>query len=220
MIDDRSALDDQITYYRRRAREYDETSTPHMDPFAPFGEEMVAALHAFEPRGKVLELACGTGGWTQYLVEHDVDVTALDSSPEMIELARAKVKSDRVRFVEADLFSWLPPERYEVVSFSNWLSHVPPTRFEGFWSLVEQCLAPGGRVFFADEAEDAWRQEIYPEKGADWIVIRRLLDGTTHRAVKVFWDPAALERRLRTMGWSISVHRAGPFYWGAGAFSQ
>jgi hypothetical protein len=33
-----------------------------------------------------------------------------------------------------------------------WLSHVPLERFGAFWSLVDECLAPGGRVFFVDDA--------------------------------------------------------------------
>jgi hypothetical protein len=57
-----------------------------------------------------------------------------------------------VRFIQADLFAWEPDRRYDVVFFGFWLSHVPPGRFEPFWSLVAGCLKPQGRVFFADDA--------------------------------------------------------------------
>ena len=30
-------------------------------------------------------------------------------------------------------------ERYDLVFFSFWLTHVPPSRFEWFWALVERC---------------------------------------------------------------------------------
>jgi hypothetical protein len=43
----------------------------------------------------------------------------------------------------------------------------------------------------------------------DEIVERRLTDGRTFKIVKNFVDPAALERRLRTLGWDCTVHRDG-----------
>jgi len=59
-------------------------------------------------------------------------VTAVDASPEMLELARHRVGNDpRVRFVLADLFAWRPEGRYDVVFFGFWIddtseSDVPP----------------------------------------------------------------------------------------------
>ena len=70
----------------------------------------------------------------------------------MLAIAAARVRDDRVRFVQADLFTWVPDRRYDVVFFGFWLSHVPPGRFESFWTLVAGCLKEDGRVFFADDA--------------------------------------------------------------------
>lgn len=56
-----SLIQEQIEYYRRRAPEYDETSSPPGDPLAVFGREIERALHAFEPTGDVIEIASGTG---------------------------------------------------------------------------------------------------------------------------------------------------------------
>ena len=56
MASDRELLDEQIRYYRARAAEYDETF-PTGDPFAAHAEAVRAALRAFEPRGRVLEIA-------------------------------------------------------------------------------------------------------------------------------------------------------------------
>ncbi|MFJ7181204.1 hypothetical protein ACIQXA_33545 [Streptomyces massasporeus] len=48
-------------------------------------------------------------------------------------------------------------------------------------------------------------------------VARRIPDGTAYRIVKVAYEPAELERRLRELGWDITVtSTAGPFFWGAG----
>lgn len=181
----------------------------------PGGDELDAALDAFRPAGSVLELACGPGVWTPRLLRHAADVTAVDASAEMIAIAAARADSERVRFIQADLFSWRPERRYNVVFFGFWLSHVPPARFESFWSLVAGCLAPGGRVFFAD---DAYRTPDELVAGLSSPVIRRQLgDGTGYRLLKVPHRPADLERQLRDLGWDIRVTpTVGPFYWGAG----
>ena len=36
--------------------------------------------------------------------------------------------------------------------FAFWLSHVPLERFESFWSLIDRCFEPEGRVFLVDDA--------------------------------------------------------------------
>src|ERR1700761_4432001 len=66
------------------------------------------------PGGSVLELACGPGTWTPQLLRHAADLTAVDASPAMLEVAAARVGRDRVRFVQADLFTWRPGRRYDV----------------------------------------------------------------------------------------------------------
>jgi len=204
-------LAEQIAYYRARAPEY-------LDGVLdlPGGSEIEAALDAFAPAGDVLELACGPGSWTTRLLQDATSVTAVDAAPEMLAIARKTVgDDDRLRFVLADLFSWRPDRRYDVVFFGFWLSHVPLERFDAFWALVDDCLAPGGRVFFADDAYRTADELV--EGAASSTIRRRLSDGSTHRAVKVPHTPRALERRLAQLGWEIAVSStAGPFYWGAG----
>jgi SAM-dependent methyltransferase len=205
-------LDEQVTYYRSLAADY---LNHGLD--LPGGDELAQALEAFRPTGSVLELACGPGVWTGQLLRHAADVTAVDASPEMLAIAAAaRVGDDRVRFVQADLFTWVPDRRYDVVFFGFWLSHVPLGRFESFWTLVADCLKDDGRVFFAD---DAYRTPDELIEGPSSSTIRRRLDdGTSYRIVKVPHRPPDLEERLRRLGWHIKVtSTSGPFYWGAGA---
>jgi demethylmenaquinone methyltransferase/2-methoxy-6-polyprenyl-1,4-benzoquinol methylase len=203
-------LAEQIAYYRALAAEYHDHAIP-----GPGGDELAAALDSFGPTGRVLELACGPGTWTAQLLRRATSVTAVDASPEMLAIASARVADDRVRFVRADVFSWTPDRRYDVVFFGFWLSHVPLERFESFWSLVGDCLEGDGRVFFVD---DGYRTPDELICGASSSTIRRRLnDGTAYRAVKVPHEPRLLEERLARLGWRITVTRtAGPFFWGAG----
>jgi SAM-dependent methyltransferase len=207
-------LSEQVEYYRARAPEYDAGALDALEH--PGGEELDRALESFRPHGQVLELACGTGMWTAKLLRHAESVTAVDASPEMIEIALERIGGDeRCGFVRADLFDWRPDRRYDVVVFGFWLSHVPPERFDAFWALVADCLLPGGRVFFADDAYITDDERIDGEVPS--VICRRLEDGSPFRAVKVAHSPAELQRRLADLGWAIEVHgTSGPFYWGAG----
>jgi demethylmenaquinone methyltransferase/2-methoxy-6-polyprenyl-1,4-benzoquinol methylase len=206
-------LGEQIAYYRALAPDY-------LDQALDFpGGDFTGVLDAFGPTGSVLELACGPGMWTGQLLRYASDVTAVDASPEMIAMAKARVGEERVRFIQADLFTWHPDRRYDVVFIGFWLSHVPAERFESFWSMVADCLKPRGRVFFAD---DAYRTPAELVEGSSSSTIRREVpDGTAYRLVKVPHQPEDLERRLRQLGWDIKVTAtAGPFYWGAGRRSE
>jgi SAM-dependent methyltransferase len=204
-------LDEQVTYYRSLAADY---LNQALD--LPGGDELAEALEAFQPTGSVLELACGPGVWTSQLLCYATDVTAVDASREMLAIAAARVGDDRVRFVQADLFTWVPDRRYDVVFIGFWLSHVPLERFESFWTLVGDCLKDDGRVFFAD---DAYRTPDELIDGPSSSTIRRRLDdGTSYRIVKVPHWPPDLQQRLRLLGWHITVTAtSGPFYWGAGS---
>src|SRR5205814_8227132 len=154
-------LQEQIAYYDARANEYDEwflrrrryDRGPALNRkwFDEVGQ-VAAALNAFAPTGQVLELACGTGLWTQRLAGYATHVTAVDSSDKMLALNRARVGEAKVDHLRADIFSWRPDRQYDVVFFGFWLSHVPPERFDSFWDLVRACLRPEGRVFFVDSA--------------------------------------------------------------------
>lgn len=211
--DDRDLLDDQVRYYRARAAEYDATF-PEGDPFIVHGEATRAALRAFAPRGRVLELAAGTGQWTALLAAYADELTVTDASPEMLELNRAKVgERENTSYEVVDAFSIEPAHAFDTVFFGFFLSHVPPGQFEPFWRRVEHLLAHGGRVFFVDEGRHfLWREDWLDE--AAGVVRRPLADGTVHRAVKVLWSADDLRGRLRDLGWQASVTDEGPFYWG------
>ncbi|HEY1834072.1 MAG TPA: methyltransferase domain-containing protein [Solirubrobacteraceae bacterium] len=208
-------LAEQIRYYRTIAPEY---GAGRLD--LPGGEELDAALEGCELTGRdVLEIACGPGTWTAKLARRAASVTALDSSPEMLALAAARVGSHAgVRFVAGDVFAWEPERRYDVVFFGFFLSHVPAERFERFFALVERCLDPGGEVLFFD---DAYRtpEELVEGPGSENIE-RRTGRGQRFMIVKAPHEPTELELRLRALGWRIEVRlTSGPFFYGRGGRS-
>jgi SAM-dependent methyltransferase len=224
---DDALLVEQAAYYRARAGEYDDWwYRRHEYDFGPeFAEawwrdvaELRGMFDGFAPCGEVLELAAGTGIWTGELLRFADRVTALDASDETLAINRAKHGTDRVDHVRADLFSFVPPRRFDVVFFSFWISHVPADRWRGFWTLVGDALAPGGRVFFLDSARPAraiengpagWRESKSVE-GADAratsdVTERTLRDGSTYSVVKRYWEPGRLAGELAAIGWDAHV---------------
>jgi SAM-dependent methyltransferase len=221
-------LAEQRSFYQARAPEYDEwwQRRGRYDR----GEEQLlewqlqvatveAALDAFGPTGKVLELAGGTGWWTQHLAETADRLTVVDSSPEALALNRKRVGRADVRYEVADLFEWRPDSFYDVVFFSFWLSHVPRTRFTDFWYLVRSCLAPSGRVFLIDNRDDpmpesALKDPYVVEYGTD-LHLRTLSDGSQFRVIKVMYEPGQLESLIAAEGWSVEIDATRWFIFGS-----
>ena len=216
-------LAEQRRYYRERAGEYEDwwfrrgryEHGPEAD--ARWFDEVAAvqdALEQFAPRGRVLELACGTGLWTARLAPHAERLTALDASAEVLELARSKVPDPDVEFTQADLFEWEPAGEFDVVFFSFWLSHVPAELMGRFFAKVERALASGGRLFLIDSARSSRasaRDHDLAEPG-EQLARRRLADGRQYTIVKHWFEAPALQRLLETLGWQASISSSGEFF--------
>jgi demethylmenaquinone methyltransferase/2-methoxy-6-polyprenyl-1,4-benzoquinol methylase len=177
------------------------------------------ALDSFGPTGDVLELAGGTGWWTQRLAGRADRLTVVDASSETLQLNRSRVARTDVDYVTADLFSWRPDRTFDVVFFSFWLSHVPRDRFAVFWSLVGDCLGPAGRAFFIDTRHDPMpttsiKDPYVVQYGPD-LQQRRLYDGSEYRVVKVVYEPAELQSLLADQGWRADVSGTRWFIFGS-----
>lgn len=224
--------DEQVSYYRARANEYDQwfrrdgryDRGPEAN--ARWAEEVGQVsdvLAAFSPTGDVLELAAGTGWWTERLAQYAASVTAVDAAPEVLAVNRAKRGDAPVRYMQADLFDWQPDRQYDVVFFSFWLSHVPLERFDDFWSMVRTCLKPGGRVFFLDSRyEKTSTAADHHLEGDDATTTRRRLnDGREFRIVKVFYRPDDLAARLTDLGWNVAVKTTPNYFlYGTGTVTR
>lgn len=247
-------LSEQLTYYKARASEYDEwflrqgrfdhgpdANARWFAEAAQVADALDATLigqarQQTQAPGNdagldILELAGGTGLWTERLLRHAARLTVVDGAPEMLALNRQRIAHAQqaqplqvattptapapcqVEFIEADLFDWRPTRRYDLVFFGFWLSHVPPERFGAFWTLVAECLAPNGRAFFVDSSytETSTARDHQLEGPTATTLTRRLNDGQRYRIIKVFYEPAELTARLATLGWSADI-QATPTY--------
>ena len=216
-------LAEQIEYYRTRANEYDERffrqgrydRGPELNQrwFSEI-ETLRKAVDKFNPSGDMLELACGTGIWTEYLLRFNGRITAVDAAPEVIAVNRERTKSANVKYLQADLFNWQADKKYDVVFFAFWLSHVPPERFDGFWQVVARALKPGGRVFFIDSRfeQTSTAKNHTLENPDDTVIKRKLNDGREFNIVKIFYQPTELEAKLRKTGWKITAAETPQYF--------
>lgn len=222
-MDIATLLQQQIAYYQARASEYDEWFLRRgrydrgRELNAQWFQEIEVvrqALDRFQPTGHILELACGTGLWTQLLAGYARQMTAVDAVPEVLRLNQQRLQSSKVEYIQADIFTWQPAERFEVIFFSFWLSHVPFSHFEAFWHKVAQALQPGGRVFFIDSRYEPTSTAQDHRLGAPQAhtLTRRLNDGREFNIVKIFYEREPLTERLRQLGWQMRVEETSHYF--------
>ncbi len=219
-------LAEQLTYYRARAPEYDawfrREGRHDRGPEATAAwfrevDTVRAALDALPLEGaEVLELAAGTGLWTEPIAARARHVTAIDAAPEMIRANRARLGllAERVTYQQADLFAWEPDRTWDAVVFAFWISHVPQARLDGFLRTVARALRPQGSVLFVDalrEPSATARDDALPAPDEE-VMTRHLDDGSAYRIVKNYWDPQALERRCVAAGLPVTVHRTPRYF--------
>ena len=250
MVDNlQNVLEEQKLYYQARAKEYNEWfyrqgrydhGPEHTRQWEAEAEEVRRTLGEANLTGQVLDIAAGTGIWTQELLKTAEHVTALDSSEEMLELNRQKVRSNRVSYTLTDLFYWQPVIAYDAIFMGFWLSHVPPAMLYDFIGTVAGALKPGGKIFFVDSlaepsatAKDALENLTgdlakraafsgLPESDYGTIT-RRLNDGREFQVVKVYYLPTDLADRFRTYDINVMVKQTDNFFlygWGAKALEK
>ena len=107
---------------------------------------------------RVLEIGCGTGLFTEMFTAAGAEITAIDISPDLLEIARAKALP-RVRFVEGSFEEWDAGYPFDAVIGSSVLHHLDMDRA---LPKIAQFLKPGGRMSFAEP--NMLNPQIYCER--------------------------------------------------------
>jgi SAM-dependent methyltransferase len=227
-------LAEQVAYYRARAPIYDDwwegTGSYLREPGIAAAWE--SERRAFERQvtdwleqerpAHVLEIAGGTGNLTRLIAPHVDAMTVIDSSPEVLEINRAKLGplADRITYDVTDVFTWAPPATYDAAAMGFWVSHVPTDRWSAFWQMVRAAVSPTGSVWIGDNAEPerGWEAGYVP-RPADperlttdgtidmrtHVHERSLPNGRTYDIVKRFHSPTALVADLAAVGFDAEA---------------
>ncbi|MBF5007405.1 class I SAM-dependent methyltransferase [Diaphorobacter caeni] len=200
-------------YYAARAREYDSIY------LKPERQDDLRAMKAWLPTrigtGSVLEIACGTGYWTQFYAPHCQQVLGIDAAVETLEIARARVPLAQVQFTVGDAYQLPSPvERHDAAFAGFWWSHVPIARQQEFLRGLHKTLRPGARVVLIDNryVEGSSTPISGTDVDGNSYQSRSLKDGSTHRVLKNFPTEQQLREAVAPHASEIEV-REWPYFW-------
>jgi ubiquinone/menaquinone biosynthesis C-methylase UbiE len=97
-----------------------------------------------------LEIGCGTGKNTAYLLTIAKQVTAVDFSEEMLSKARQKINANNVQFIQADITAdWtFTTTQYDLATFSLVLEHIE--NLDDIFRKLSNVVGPSGIVYIGE----------------------------------------------------------------------
>ena len=97
-----------------------------------------------------LEIGCGTGKNTAWLLTICDQITAIDLSKGMLDIAKNKIQSDKVNFIEADITKdWtFANQTYDLVTFSLMLEHIQD--LDAVFQKLAKVSDTGTRVYIGE----------------------------------------------------------------------
>lgn len=204
-------------YYDQRATEYDQwyrregrfAERPDADRWhaeVALLRERVAGFG----RGRLIEIAAGTGWWTQHLARRAA-VVAVDYAPAMLAQVKARLSAQgqQVARVRADAYA-LPfgSGSFDSCFFGFWLSHVPYGRLPAFLGELRRVMRPGGHVMVVDSAPTEPEQQ----PGVEYLHERVLNDGSCHEVLKILHTPETIAAALAPLGALKEAWSTGTFF--------
>lgn len=207
-------MDPLAAYYARRAAEYELVyAKPERQADLAHLRERIQTLLA---GCRVLEIACGTGWWTEAIASNALEVTAIDLSDEMLAIARRKrYPKGRVTFMRGDCHA-LPRfgRRHDALLAAFWWSHVPLARLDAFLAGAEEAIAPGGLLVFVDNryVEGSSTPLARRDPEGNTFQLRNLADGSMHEVLKNFPGANELRARAGHRGTGVRIEQT-EYYW-------
>lgn len=202
-----------IDYYAKRAGEYEQI---YRKPERQADLRLLSDFVKRELAGRrVLEVACGTGYWTEIAASTAHSILATDLHEEVLAIARAKnLPSGKVAFEPRDAYHPDMSGDFDAGLACFWWSHVPLHRLSRFLSDFHASLAPGARVVFIDNRFVPGSSSPISESDAEGNTyqLRHLSDGSVHRVLKNFPSPDFIRSTLHTRSNSVAVTEFDDFW--------
>lgn len=205
---------EQITYYSKRAEEYEEIyNKPERQQDIPM---VINYLQKHFNNKDMIEIACGTGYWTQYISKTAKHILATDINKSVIDIARTKkYERENVAFLLADVYN-LPNNlgRYEA-GFGGFIwSHIPKQKLTVFIRNFLSLINPGGLVIFVDNnyVEGSSTPIYKNDENENTYQKRNLIDGSEYSIIKNFPTDEELLSFIKPLGTNIEITRF-EYYW-------
>ncbi|KIC90827.1 class I SAM-dependent methyltransferase [Flavihumibacter sp. ZG627] len=132
--------------YNQWAEQYDTNKNRTRDLEAIALREVLDAV----AEGDCLEIGCGTGKNSVWLVEKCRSLTAVDLSEEMLSRAKEKLEGKPVQFLQADITKPWPyaDGSFDLVTFSLVLEHI--NDLDPIFREAARCLRKGGQIYMGE----------------------------------------------------------------------
>lgn len=140
-----------MSSYNGWAHQYDNDINPTRDLDKTVTKEFLSKIDFF----KVLELGCGSGKNTEWLIAKADSLIGLDFSKKMLDLARKKIVSKKVTFINADLNGKWPVHNnsFDLATINLTLEHIEV--LDHIFNSLFMKLSQGGKCFVC---------ELHPKK--------------------------------------------------------
>jgi 2-polyprenyl-3-methyl-5-hydroxy-6-metoxy-1,4-benzoquinol methylase len=212
---DKHLIEEMNRYYDRHAPWHDScmgyTTNAAMEALL---KPIIESFERYIQDKTVLEIACGTGNWTQVLSKRARTVAAIDISSAALGIARTKeYVNNNVTFKTADAYTLEGVGgSFEVGFAADWWSHVPKSALPSFLERLHGKLVGGARVVVLDMS---LRKEFEDEFSCDdndgnRISRRSLPDGSSFSVVKNFPTKSELAGVLDSVSLDFEYHEYGP----------
>ena len=150
-------------HYLNRITQYD----TNLFRILPNAELFFTTCLSFIPYRKfsIMELGSGTGYFTALILNQNPDsqITCIDKSPEMLELAKRKEELTGCTFIEGDITSGLPEGSFDCIVSTLTLHHISDNSRKILIDEIYQKLNPCGIFIYGDvmRPEEDWIESIY-----------------------------------------------------------
>jgi SAM-dependent methyltransferase len=177
-------------YYAEMVPDYEHLAG-YRDPEAEkIREDMKQRWQELLKDRNVLEIACGTGYWTETIAQAAKTLTATDINQNMLIVAKERLKVFKnITFVQTDAYSLDGIEGLYTAAFAHWWwSHIPKKKIRLFLETLHSKLENNAVVLFSDHLPDycdVGFKISYNDDG-DRIEERVMKDGTKHNVIKNF----------------------------------
>ena len=207
--------DKLIAYYAARSAEYDDV---YHKPERQDGIGSLRLILREVLRGhSVLEVACGTGFWTEAVARTASQIHATDVNDSVLEIARDRLRHHRnVSIDRDDAFTLTGTTGVFTAAFAGfWWSHLPRSEpLCRFLNVLHARLESGALVVFTDNRYVEGSSLPITRKDADGNTYqkRRLRDGTEYEVLKNFPEEAEFRSLLQGRASKIDFRRL-TYYW-------
>lgn len=177
---------DMVQYYKERALEYEKI---YLKPERQLDLKKAAeVLKEWFSAKNVLEIACGTGYWTERIAETALSVFATDINERMIEVAKSKSYKNLVQFAVSDFYALAPAQKFDALFGGFIWSHILLQDLEGFLHKMSGLVQPGGVMVFMDNiyVEGSSIPVVHSDEQGNTYQNRSLENGSTHLVLKNF----------------------------------